>query len=187
MSISRIMPVRFNRRGYQLLRYSSDLGAGLYWPYDRRLPRAARDDPAPARHRGLGDSDGDLDRHQRPDYYDRRGRRRTDPARRAGEPARGYGKNGMTEAVMPCTRQWFLTVLLPFISWLSPGMEASAGPLDITVMTQNLYLGAEPDAILAASTPAELQAAIQAASDSFTANNYPLRATAIASDAVKAD
>ena len=87
---------------------------------------------------------------------------------------------------MPCTRQWFLTVLLPFISWLSPGMEASAGPLDITVMTQNLYLGAEPDAILAASTPAELQAAIQAASDSFTANNYPVRAMAIASEAAKA-
>jgi hypothetical protein len=87
---------------------------------------------------------------------------------------------------MKLADRWVRAALLPLLLCLSAGMQASAGPLDITVMTQNLYLGAEPDAILMASTPAELQAAIQAASASFTANNYPLRATEIASEASRA-
>ncbi len=81
-------------------------------------------------------------------------------------------------------RTWqVLIVLLPVFLCLLPGLEAGAGPIDITVMTQNLYVGADTDPILAATTPAALQAAITAAAQSVVANNFPARAAAIASEA----
>ena len=79
-----------------------------------------------------------------------------------------------------------LTVLLPVFLFLLPGRQAGAGSVDITVMTQNLYVGADTDPILAASTPTALQAAIQAAAQSVVDNNFPARAAAIASEAASA-
>jgi len=80
---------------------------------------------------------------------------------------------------------WVLTVLLPVFLCLSPGRQAGAGP--ITVMTQNLYLGADTNPILTATTQAELQAAVQAAAQSVIDNKFfPNRAAAIASQAKSA-
>ena len=69
---------------------------------------------------------------------------------------------------------------------LSLGPGARAAPLELTVMTQNLYLGADTKPILQATTPAALQTAIQAAAQSVVLNNFPLRATAIAGEAASA-
>jgi len=59
---------------------------------------------------------------------------------------------------------------------------AIATPLDITVMTQNLYIGADTLPLLQSPDTATLAAVIQ----SIVANNFPARAGAIANEAVQA-
>ncbi|HEY1301191.1 MAG TPA: endonuclease/exonuclease/phosphatase family protein, partial [Stellaceae bacterium] len=72
------------------------------------------------------------------------------------------------------------------LAWIVSGIDAEAGPVDLSVMTQNLYLGADTTPILDAQTPAQLQAAVQAAAQSVVLNNFPARAAAIASEAAAA-
>jgi endonuclease/exonuclease/phosphatase family metal-dependent hydrolase len=80
-----------------------------------------------------------------------------------------------------------VTFLLPVLLCLSPGRQAAAGAIDISVMTQNLYLGANTDPLFAAKTLPELQAAIINAANSVQASNFQfLRAPAIAAEAAKA-
>jgi hypothetical protein len=80
-----------------------------------------------------------------------------------------------------------LTVFLPVLLCLSLGRPAGAGTIDIPVMTQNLYLGANTDPLFAAKTLPELQAAIINAASSVNASNFPLlRAPTIAAEAAKA-
>src|ERR1700731_644720 len=59
---------------------------------------------------------------------------------------------------------------------------AVATPLDISVMTQNLYIGADTLPLLQSPNPATLQTVIQ----SIIANNFPARAGAIANEVVQA-
>src|SRR5439155_11221885 len=76
-------------------------------------------------------------------------------------------------------------VLAPLLSIFlcpSPGSSAGATPLDLTVMTQNLYVGADADAVLSNPTPDTIAAAFQ----SVVANNFPARAAAIAREAASA-
>jgi endonuclease/exonuclease/phosphatase family metal-dependent hydrolase len=80
-----------------------------------------------------------------------------------------------------------LTGFLPVLLCLSVGRPAAAGAIDISVMTQNLYLGANTDPLFAAKTLPELQAAIINAANSVQASNFQfLRAPAIAAEAAKA-
>jgi endonuclease/exonuclease/phosphatase family metal-dependent hydrolase len=71
-----------------------------------------------------------------------------------------------------------LSILLCF--WV--GNQASAAPIDIEVMTQNLYLGADATPVLQNPSPATITAAF----NSVIANNFPARAAAIASEAANA-
>jgi hypothetical protein len=59
-----------------------------------------------------------------------------------------------------------LIVVLLGLLCLSPERQAAAGPIDITVLTQNLYLGANTDPLFAAKTLPELQTAIVNAANS---------------------
>src|SRR5947208_3395369 len=43
--------------------------------------------------------------------------------------------------------------VLPFLLYLLSGMPAGAVPVDLTVMTQNLYIGTNTDAVLASPDP----------------------------------
>src|SRR5437762_397662 len=72
-----------------------------------------------------------------------------------------------------------LTAFLPFLLYLSSGTPAGAAPVDLTVMNQNLYIGANTDALLASPD----QATAAAAFASVVANNFPARAGAIATEA----
>jgi hypothetical protein len=74
-----------------------------------------------------------------------------------------------------------LAVLLAAICF-SPGLKASAAPIEIPVMTQNLYVWADATPVLANPTPATIKAAF----NSVLANNFPARAAAIASEAASA-
>jgi hypothetical protein len=76
-----------------------------------------------------------------------------------------------------------LILLLPFVLSLASGTAVRAAPFELTVMTQNLYVGADTLPILIASDPAT--AAAQAFAQAL-ANNFPLRAGAIASEVEKA-
>src|SRR5689334_22307492 len=75
----------------------------------------------------------------------------------------------------------FFTVLLAAVCFW-PGITASAAPVEIPVMTQNLYLGVNPDPVIANPTLGTIQAAF----NSILANNFPARAAAIASEAASA-
>ncbi len=55
-------------------------------------------------------------------------------------------------------------------------------PVDLTVMTQNVYIGADGDPVLASPSPETVAAAL----DSIAANNFPARAGAIATEAAGA-
>jgi endonuclease/exonuclease/phosphatase family metal-dependent hydrolase len=57
--------------------------------------------------------------------------------------------------------------------------DASAAPVGLTVMTQNLYVGADADAVFSNPTPDTIAAAFQ----SVLLNNFPARAVAIAAEA----
>src|SRR5215472_13876577 len=78
-----------------------------------------------------------------------------------------------------------LIVLLPVLLCLSPGRPAAAGSIDISVMTQNLYTGADTAPIIMADSIPALQNTIAVATQSVIANNFPARATAIAAEAAK--
>ncbi len=78
-------------------------------------------------------------------------------------------------------RRPFFAALLAVICF-SLGTKAGAAPIEIPVMTQNLYVGADADPVLANPTPATIQAAF----NSVLANNFPARAAAIASEAAGA-
>src|SRR5215813_462903 len=71
-----------------------------------------------------------------------------------------------------------LAVLAISLLCLSPGPTAVAAPVDLTVMTQNLYVGADAGPVLSNPSPATIAAAFQ----SVIANNFPVRAAAIASE-----
>jgi endonuclease/exonuclease/phosphatase family metal-dependent hydrolase len=79
-----------------------------------------------------------------------------------------------------------LIVLLPVLLCVSLGRPAAAGSIDISVMTQNLYTGADTDPIIMADSIPALQNAIAVATRSVIANNFPARAAAIAAEAAKA-
>jgi endonuclease/exonuclease/phosphatase family metal-dependent hydrolase len=75
-----------------------------------------------------------------------------------------------------------LAVFMPVLLCLSAGRAADAAPVDLTVMTQNLYVGADADVVLSNPTPDTIAAAFQ----SVVANNFPARAAAIAKEAASA-
>lgn len=75
-----------------------------------------------------------------------------------------------------------LSTLLPLLLCLAPVTEADAAPIGFPVMTQNLYVGADAGPVLSNPTPDTIAAAFQ----SVVANNFPVRARAIASEAASA-
>src|SRR5690349_22700894 len=75
-----------------------------------------------------------------------------------------------------------LAVLLPVFLCLSPAPESGAAPVDLTVMTQNLYVGADAGPVLTNPSPDTIAAAFQ----SVIGNNFPARAGAIARQAASA-
>jgi endonuclease/exonuclease/phosphatase family metal-dependent hydrolase len=67
--------------------------------------------------------------------------------------------------------------------WLAAGAPALADPRDnVRVMTRNVYLGADLQPILAATTPAEFGAAVQSRLAQIAATNFPERARALADE-----
>ena len=78
------------------------------------------------------------------------------------------------------------TIAAASILSILPAVMSMAQPIHMAVMTQNLYLGADPNPILTAATLPELQKAILNAADSIVKNDFPLRAEAIASELVEA-
>jgi endonuclease/exonuclease/phosphatase family metal-dependent hydrolase len=72
--------------------------------------------------------------------------------------------------------------ILSFLIYLWSGTPADAAPVDLTVMTQNLYLGANTDAVLASPNEATLTAAL----NSIVANKFETRAAEIAKEADRA-
>jgi endonuclease/exonuclease/phosphatase family metal-dependent hydrolase len=63
-----------------------------------------------------------------------------------------------------------------------PAGEARRSPLTLTVMTRNLYLGANLDAIVQAKSTTEAFAAVEAGWAQVQANDFPQRARAIAGE-----
>jgi endonuclease/exonuclease/phosphatase family metal-dependent hydrolase len=86
------------------------------------------------------------------------------------------------EGKMSLVGRRVIPAILPVFLWLSLGFEASAAPIGLTVMTQNLYVGADTDPVLRNPTPEVIAAAFQ----SVVANNFPARAAAIAAEAASA-
>ena len=78
------------------------------------------------------------------------------------------------------------TIAAVSVLFILPAVASMAQPIDVAVMTQNLYVGADTTPILAATTLADLQKAILDAADSVVANKFPLRAEAIASEVASA-
>src|SRR3954453_11700643 len=71
-----------------------------------------------------------------------------------------------------------LILLLPFLLYLASGTAVRAGPIDITVMTQNLYVGAASEPLLKELDPASAAAAAAAALQQVQANRFEDRAAA---------
>jgi endonuclease/exonuclease/phosphatase family metal-dependent hydrolase len=65
------------------------------------------------------------------------------------------------------------------------GATAAFADSEVTVMTRNLYLGTDLSPVLAAQTPEEFSAAVQAAAAQIAANNFPERARALAAEIVE--
>jgi endonuclease/exonuclease/phosphatase family metal-dependent hydrolase len=86
------------------------------------------------------------------------------------------------EGKMSLVRRRVIPAILGVSLWFPPGFEADAAPIDLTVMTQNLYVGADANSVLANPTPEVIAAAFQSA----VANNFPARAAAIAGEAALA-
>jgi endonuclease/exonuclease/phosphatase family metal-dependent hydrolase len=72
--------------------------------------------------------------------------------------------------------------ILSFLLYLSSGTPGVAMPVDLTVMTQNVYIGANGDPVLASPSPETIAAAL----DSIAKNNFQARAGAIATEAAGA-
>jgi len=72
--------------------------------------------------------------------------------------------------------------ILSLLVYLSSAPPTGATPVDLTVMTQNLYLGANTDAVLASPNEATLTADL----NSIVANKFPTRAGEIAKEAAGA-
>lgn len=69
---------------------------------------------------------------------------------------------------------------------LAGAQSASAdSPRRVTVLTRNLYLGADLNPIFGATTPAQLFAAVGAAFANVQATNFPLRSVRIANEIVR--
>jgi hypothetical protein len=77
-------------------------------------------------------------------------------------------------------RSWF--VLCLFVFSFMPSAAGTAMAEELTVMTRNLYLGADLAPVQAATTPEEFYAAAQAALAQIAANNFPERAWALAAE-----
>jgi endonuclease/exonuclease/phosphatase family metal-dependent hydrolase len=77
-----------------------------------------------------------------------------------------------------------VAVLATLVATIVAGVDASAQnvktPLNVKVMTRNLYLGANLDAIVQAKSAAEAFAAVEAGWAQVQANSFPTRARAIA-------
>ncbi len=77
-------------------------------------------------------------------------------------------------------RLWYALCLFVFILW---PLAASAGKVqELTVMTRNLYLGADLAPVQNAKTAEDFLAAAQAALAQIAANNFPERAQALAAE-----
>ena len=75
----------------------------------------------------------------------------------------------------------FGVVLLSVVAvTTAPAAEARRAPLTVRVMTRNLYLGANLDAIVQAKSAQEAFAAVEAGWAQVQANDFPTRARAIA-------
>ena len=72
--------------------------------------------------------------------------------------------------------------VVSFLLYLSSGTAGFAMPVDLTVMTQNVYIGADGAPVLASPSPETIAAALA----SIAANNFPARAGAIAKEAADA-
>jgi endonuclease/exonuclease/phosphatase family metal-dependent hydrolase len=77
-------------------------------------------------------------------------------------------------------RSWYVLCLFVFL--LAPFNASSAKSQELTVMTRNLYLGADLAPVIAAQTPEVFLAAAQAALAQVAANNFPERAQALAAE-----
>jgi len=79
-----------------------------------------------------------------------------------------------------------LTYLLYAVIFVFMAISARAtAAQDITMMTRNLYLGADLAPVLTAQTPEEFLAAAQAALAQVAANNFPERAQTLAAEIVE--
>jgi hypothetical protein len=79
-----------------------------------------------------------------------------------------------------------LTLIAASVLFTLPPVASMAQPIDVAVMTQNLYLRADTTPILTAATLADLQKAILNAADSVRKNDFATRGEAIASEVVDA-
>ncbi len=80
-------------------------------------------------------------------------------------------------------RLWYMLCLVVVL--LMPLSAPAATSQEITVMTRNLYLGADLAPVIAAKTQEEFFAAAQAALAQIAANNFPERAQALAAEIVE--
>jgi endonuclease/exonuclease/phosphatase family metal-dependent hydrolase len=72
-------------------------------------------------------------------------------------------------------------VLVPLFAFgAASTVEAKRGPVTLRVLTRNLYLGANLDAIVQAKSSAEAFSAVEKGWTQVQANNFPVRARAIA-------
>lgn len=78
-------------------------------------------------------------------------------------------------------RSWYMLCL--FVVLLVP-LSSMAKSQELTVMTRNLYLGADLAPVIAAKTPEEFLSAAQAALAQVAATNFPERSQALAAEIV---
>ncbi len=80
-------------------------------------------------------------------------------------------------------RSWYVLFLFAFL--LVPLSASTAKAQELTVMTRNLYVGADFMPVIAAKTPEEFAAAVQATIGKIAASNFPERAQALAAEIVE--
>jgi len=80
-------------------------------------------------------------------------------------------------------RSWYVLCLFVFL--LVPLSASAAKSQELTVMTRNLYLGADLAPVIAAKTPEEFFSAAQTVLIKVAANNFPERAQALAAEIVE--
>ena len=90
---------------------------------------------------------------------------------------------------MKCTviifRKMFTKVAITLSAILLVTMASAVSAEEQTVMTRNLYLGAEIQSLAAAETPGEFLAGLQEALAQIAANNFPARAEALAAEIIE--